>query len=212
MSIDEGYVKYASDWTPAPPIDDDACEMLDAWRRRLYDAGLIGLYEDLGIGYGNLSIRHGDPGQFLISGTQTGHLRETTGEHYALVTAVDAGRNFVACRGPVQASSEAMTHAAIYALDPAIGAVVHVHDRALWLHARNRVPTTAADVAYGTPEMAREFGRLYTDTDFAASGIAVMAGHEEGLISFGTTLAEASERMLRLRDACSSPSSTTGSR
>jgi len=212
MSMDEGYVKYRSRWTPGPPVDAAASATLDGARRRLHDAGLIGIYTDLGIGYGNLSLRFGDPGQFLISGTQTGHLRQTTGEHYALVTAVDAEANTVACRGPVQASSEAMTHAAIYSLDESIGAVVHVHDRSLWQQLCGQLPTTAADIAYGTPEMAREFARLYQETDFATSGVAVMAGHEEGLISFGETLEEATARILRLRDGCPASPSAAGSR
>jgi len=212
MSIDEGYVKYVSHWTPGPPVGASAADALDAWRRPLFDAGLIGHYADLGIGFGNLSMRYGAPGQFLISGTQTGHLHETTGAHYALVTACDVEANSVACEGPVQASSEAMTHAAVYALDPGIGAVVHVHNRTMWARYRDRLPTTADDIEYGTPEMAREFARLYAETDFPASGVAVMAGHEEGLIGFGTTLEEAATRMLRLCDACSPLPASTGSR
>jgi hypothetical protein len=46
--------------------------------------------------------------------------------------------------------------------------------------------------------MAREFSRLYSDTAFSAEGIAVMAGHEEGLVSIGRTLEEASNRILAL--------------
>ena len=65
----------------------------------------------------------------------------------------------------------------------------------------NRLPTTAPDVPYGTPEMAREFERLYHDTDFAAGGVAVMAGHEEGIIAFGASLVEAANRILALAAA-----------
>ena len=107
-------------------------------RRRLYqvrqplDARLIGQYEDLGIGYGNISVRRGSCDLFLISGTQTGHLPATDERHYSLVTDCDIRNNIVRCSGPVQASSEAMTHAAIYALGDAIGAVVHVHSAELW--------------------------------------------------------------------------------
>lgn len=199
MTIDEGYIKYRSHWTPGPANFADVAAELERWRKPLFDAGLIGHYDDLGIGFGNISMRCGDPGQFLISGTQTGHVAESTPAHYALVTAYDIDANSVWCTGPVQASSEAMTHAVIYELDAQILAIVHVHSASLWASYRDRLPTTAADVPYGTPEMAREFRRLYAATDLAKRGIAVMAGHEEGLISFGASLAQAATRMLELR-------------
>ena len=201
MSLDEGYIKYDIDWTPGAPVDAAAAKQLDTWRRALHDAGLIGIYRELGIGFGNLSMRAGEPGQFLISGTQTGELAETDASHYALVTHVDIDANTVACRGPVKASSEAMTHAAIYALDEGINAIVHVHSLRLWERYRHELPTTAATVAYGTPEMAREFSRLYEQSDLPRIGIAVMAGHEEGLVSFGPTLEIAARRMLALASA-----------
>ena len=85
--------------------------------------------------------------------------------------------------GLVQASSEAMTHAAIYGLDPHIGAVVHVHSSSLWQKYRNRLPITDPGVAYGTPEMANEFRRLYRDTDFREARLAVMGGQAQEVTS-----------------------------
>jgi ribulose-5-phosphate 4-epimerase/fuculose-1-phosphate aldolase len=196
--IDEGYVKYQSFWTKAPAPHAAVAEELETWRQPLFEAGLIGEYKEHKIGYGNISIRCGEPGQFLISGTQTGHLAHTDKSHYALVTTWSVHGNLVCCVGLVQASSEAMTHAAIYQLDPRIGAIVHVHSKHLWRHYLNRLPTTAPDVPYGTPEMANEFRRLYRDTDFGKTQIAVMAGHEEGLVSVGATLEQAASRMLDL--------------
>lgn len=196
--IDEGYVKYRSDWRPGPAPDAAAVRLLDTWRRKLYAAGLVGHYPDLGVGFGNISIRAPRAGEFIISGTQTGHLAETGGEHYALVTEADIDANRIVCHGPVQASSEAMTHAAIYALSERINAVVHVHSRPLWDALRDKLPTTRADVAYGTPEMAREFGRLWRETPFRDGGVAVMAGHDEGLVSFGESLPVAATRVLEL--------------
>jgi ribulose-5-phosphate 4-epimerase/fuculose-1-phosphate aldolase len=201
VTIDEGYVKYTSDWTKAPAPHAAAAEELETWRQPLFDAGLIGEYEDHGVGFGNISIRCGEPGQFLISGTQTGHLARTDKSHYALVTSWSVHSNLVCCVGLVQASSEAMTHAAIYQLDQHIGAIVHVHSKDLWSRYMNRLPTTAPEVAYGTPEMANEFRRLYRDSDFRKSQLAVMGGHEEGLVSIGRTLEEATERVLRINQA-----------
>jgi len=198
MTIDEGYVKYQSFWTKAPAPHAGAAEELETWRQPLFEAGLIGEYAEHGIGYGNISVRCGEPGQFLISGTQTGHLARTDKSHYALVTSWSVHSNLVCCVGLVQASSEAMTHAAIYQLDQHIGAVVHVHSRDLWCHYLHKLPTTTTDVAYGTPAMANEFRRLYLDTDFRRTQLAVMGGHEEGIVSIGTTLEQAANRILRL--------------
>lgn len=198
MTIDEGYIKFESDWEAGPAPDAAAVELLDAWRRPLFDAGLIGHYEDPGVGYGNISIRIGASGQFVISGTQTGHLAQTVGAHYALVTAYDIDRNRVSSTGQVEASSESLTHAAIYELDDDINAVVHVHSQPLWRALRGKLPTTSPGVSYGTPEMAYEFQRLYRDSEFASRGVAIMAGHDEGIVSFGRTLEEAATRILEL--------------
>lgn len=198
MTPDEGYIKYEIDWTPGPPPDAAAAIELDRWRRPLHEAGLIGQYPDLGIGYGNISKRCGRRGQFLITGTQTGHLAVTDERHYALVTRVDIEANTVSCSGPVRASSEAMTHAAIYALDDRVDAIVHVHSKPLWNRFLNVLPSTGAGVAFGTPDMARELARLFAAHDFEETGVAVMAGHDEGLISFGPSLDAAAKRMLSL--------------
>ena len=208
MTIDEGYIKYLSRWTEGPAPDPGLTAELETWRRPLYDAGLVGHYEDLGVGFGNLSVR-ADDSAFVITGTQTGHLPTTSGDHYALVTRTDVAANTVWSVGPVEASSEAMTHAAIYALSGAIRAVVHVHSRELWDRYRNVLPTTAAAVAYGTPAMAAEFARLWSERRFRNDGLAVMAGHEEGIVSIGTSLREAAERVLAL---AGQPSGSTGSR
>lgn len=196
--LDEGYIKYESHWTPGPATHVMAARDLECWRRPLYQARLIGEYAEHGIGYGNISVRRGSGGLFLISGTQTGHLPVTDERHYSLVTDCDIRANIVRCSGPIQASSEAMTHAAIYALGEAIGAVVHAHSADLWRRYLGKLPTTDAKIAYGTPDMAQELERLYRMEGLRDSGIAVLAGHDEGLISFGTTLEEAASRMLNL--------------
>ncbi len=201
MTIDEGYIKYDSRWTDGPAPDRALTAELDRWRAPLHAAGLIGHYDDLGVGYGNLSVRTETPGQFVISGTQTGHLAHTTADDYALVTKTDIDANTVWSTGPVRASSEAMTHAAIYALSDAVEAIVHVHDGALWNRYRDVLPTTDPDVAYGTPAMAAEFSRLWSTGRFRNDGLAVMAGHEDGIVSIGRNLKEAATRVLALAAA-----------
>jgi ribulose-5-phosphate 4-epimerase/fuculose-1-phosphate aldolase len=207
VSIDEGYIKYVSHWTEGALPHAECVAELERWRAQLYDAGLIGHYDHLDVGFGNLSIRAGNPGQFIVSGTQTGHLAHTTADHYALVTKADVAGNAVWSVGPSRASSEALTHAAIYRLSDAVGAVVHVHDAMLWRHYLDRLPTTDARVAYGTPAMAAEFERLWSDRAFHDSrgdsfrekGLAIMGGHEEGIVSIGRDLAEAAQRILALK-------------
>jgi len=196
--IDEGYIKFDSHWRKTEALDNAEIDSLIRWRRPLYDAGLIGHYAQHGIGFGNLSVRAGAKGQFIISGTQTGHLPDLGAEHYALVEDYDIERNRVSSIGAHEASSESMTHAAIYELDPEIGAVVHVHSEELWAGLKGSAATTNAEVAFGTPGMAREFRRLFRDTDFQKTGIAVMAGHDSGLVSIGSNLQEAAERILAL--------------
>ena len=201
MTIDEGYTKFVCDWhrCTLPPLDELA--EICRWRKPLFDAGLIGIYEEHGIGFGNISVRIGSGSEFLISGTQTGHIADVGAGHFSLVTEVDTERNSVRCRGPVQASSESLTHAALYGTAADINAVVHVHSEILWNIHKGVLPTTSQDIAYGTPEMAAEFERLYRDTVFRTDGIAVMGGHESGLISIGRNPGEAAMRILALQDS-----------
>ena len=197
--IDEGVIKFESRWRKSAPIRHPAVHELIRWRRPLYDAGLIGCYPDSGIGYGNLSARVEPPDLFVISGSGTGCIADPGPADFSLVTRCDVGRNIVESTGAVEASSESMTHAALYELDPGIRAVVHVHSKAMWSALGESLPATAAGVAYGTPEMAREFRRLLAGTAFRQTGVAVMAGHAEGLVSVGHSVREATERLLDLQ-------------
>ena len=185
MTYDEGYIKYESTWTPGPAPASAVAEELDRWRHELFTLGLIGYDDEHEVGYGNISVH-------------AGHLEHTDRSHYTLVTSCDIYANRVTCCGPVEASSEAMTHAAIYRVNLGIRAGVHGHSDALWTSARNVLPTTNPAVAYGTPAMAEEFRRLYLHGNLKEVGIAVMAGHEGGIIGFGETLEHAAKRILSL--------------
>lgn len=194
--IDEGYSKFDCEWRHDSAIPDDEIGELIDWRNRLYAAGLIGHDPALDVGFGNISQRIANSREFVISATQTGHVPVATGHEFTRVVDYDIDANRVVCSGPLPASSESLTHAAIYDLDPLYFAVVHVHSRELWQALSGEAPTTDPAVAYGTPEMARELERLYRETDFPAQRLAVMAGHEEGLISVGGSAGEAAERIL----------------
>jgi len=178
---------------------------LIAWRSILFDLGLVG--QDTarygGAGFGNLSVRVGAPSAprgrrpFLITGTQTGGAAKLDEEGLCVVEAYDIAGNAVRSRGPVRPSSESMTHGAIYDLSPRIRWVVHVHAPLLWrAAARLHLPRTDPGIEYGTPEMAREVWRLYRDSPLAEIGVLAMTGHEDGIIAFGATCAEACSRLL----------------
>jgi ribulose-5-phosphate 4-epimerase/fuculose-1-phosphate aldolase len=194
--LDEGVVKFRCTWIEAPPLPAWRIEALDAWRERLYAHGLVGYDAQAGVGYGNLSMRDPESRAILVTGTQTGHLPKLGPEHYTLLTDYDIDENRVTCTGPVQASSESLTHLAVYEMGDACNAVVHVHDERAWRALDGRVPTTAPGVAYGTPAMARELQRLYREDALAQVRIAVMHGHEGGLIAFGEDIDAAGSVML----------------
>jgi L-ribulose-5-phosphate 4-epimerase len=194
---DEGVIKYVGHWQPGPLAATAELDDLMAGRDRLYAAGLIGTYPD-GIGYGNISVRL-PQGGFWVSGTQTGHLPTTTPEHYCVVHQWNIEENTLHCTGPIQASSESLTHAALYDHNPAIGAIAHGHHSKLWAYYRDRLPTTRASVPYGTPAMAAEMIRLFYEDELAQAQALVMAGHEDGILTFGATVAEAVQRLLDLQ-------------
>jgi ribulose-5-phosphate 4-epimerase/fuculose-1-phosphate aldolase len=182
--IDEGYIKYTSYWSEGPPPDARELEALISVRDELWRLGLIGEYPN-GIGFGNASHHIAGSREFLISATQTGALGTTSAEHYAQVTDYSIEANWVASTGPQKASSESLTHAMIYELDPEVRCVLHVHNAELWDRWKFKLPTTPADVPYGTPEMARAVTSLNADGALLRERVFIMAGHEDGLTAFG---------------------------
>ena len=191
---EDGYIKFNCEWTITDPIANDAILGLNKCRAILFSKNLIGMYDN-GIGFGNISKRI-DAEQFIITGSATGRIRELTGQHYTKVTEHNIKTNSLTCEGPIKASSESLTHASIYLADSDVNAVIHVHSLDLWEKLIDKVPTTSTKIAYGTPEMANEIIRLFQETDVINQKIVVMAGHHEGIISFGKDLEEATEIIL----------------
>jgi L-ribulose-5-phosphate 4-epimerase len=185
---EKGYIQFRCDWeraaAPAGPLVGE----LIAWRDRLYRLGLIGVYPD-GIGFGNLSVRVGE--SFIVSGTATGRLEAVGPEHFTEVVGSDFAANWVRCRGPVEASSESLSHAAVYRAAPSASAVVHVHHLGLWEQLYGVLPTTDPKAEAGTPEIAWAIEELFRRGGVREAGLFVMGGHREGLMAFGGTLDEA---------------------
>jgi ribulose-5-phosphate 4-epimerase/fuculose-1-phosphate aldolase len=114
--------------------------------------------------------------------------------------------------GPVAASAETLSHAAVYRVCPAARFVIHIHSAPIFEGMlRDGCPATPPEAEYGTPELARAVERLVrklSQTEGNPShGAAlseskgpstrsgrraiVLAGHQDGVIVWGATLEEA---------------------
>lgn len=197
MHGEKGYIQFECEWEPVPPPAGLHVDELIRWRDLIHRKGLIGVYPD-GIGYGNISCRTVGEATFFITGTATGGLPNLRPEHITEVVDFNFAANRVRCRGPVKASSEALSHAAVYRSVPTTAAVVHVHHPGMWEYLCNRIPTTDANAEAGTPQMAWAIESLFAHN--VPDGLFVMGGHREGLVTWGGTLNEAGDRMMRALD------------
>ena len=179
------------------PFEAKELASLIFWRNRMREAGFLGVGEG-GVGFGNISCRCEMEKRFLISGTQTGRIVCASEEHFAQVTAWDFERNCLWCKGPLKASSESLTHAAVYEASPSVQAVVHAHHRELWERYREEAPCTSAP--YGTVEMAKEVMARFGERAVDDEGLLVMGGHQDGLLAFGNTIEGACGVLLRLQE------------
>ena len=151
---------------------------------------LIGAYEN-GVAFGNISMRIRGGNQFVITGSATGEIPELEPGHYVKVNSFNIDDNAVQCVGPLKASSESLTHAAIYLADPGANAVIHIHSIDLWNELIYKVPTTNPSMDYGTTGLAKDIFRLFSDSDVIEKRIIVMAGDRAGILSFGHDMDEA---------------------
>lgn len=198
MSSSEGYVKFRCDWIKdeihiPPPY----FEVIQRWRKTLFDLHLIGALPN-GIGFGNISIRSNQSIQFFISGSATGHIAELSENEYARVISYDIENNSLQCIGQTKASSESLSHGAIYQSCPAVNAAIHIHSESLWNRYLNVYPTTLQETTYGTPEMAYEIIRIAQLPGKQHQGIIIMGGHTDGIIAYGQTMNEAGTILLEI--------------
>lgn len=196
----EGYIKFNCIWDQAKVLfPASEYRQLEKARSELYALGLIGAYPD-GIGFGNISVRSKDDRSFIISGSATGGLSKLVPEDYSLVTDYRITHNTIFCTGLIQASSESLTHAAIYQSVPHMGAVIHIHCLWLWEKLINKYPTTAVGIEYGTPEMAQAVGQLACNIKDDEEKIIVMGGHKEGILAFGHHINDAMQSIISVYD------------
>lgn len=199
MTVQEGYIKFDCEWNRASALSSDEICEVNLLRDKLYGLGLIGMHDD-GVGFGNVSVRAEGLNEFVISGSATGGLKKLSGAHYCRVVEFDFDRNWIRCVGPIRASSESLSHAAVYLSCPDVNAVVHVHCLSLWKKLYGKMPTTCSRALYGSPEMARDIVRLLKGADARKKRVIVMGGHEEGIIAFGKDLADVEGVVLGLVD------------
>lgn len=191
--IDEGVIKFNCNWEDNKLPINVPVQLME-WRDKMHELKLIGEYEDIKIGYGNISIQ--TTLGILISGTQTGNIYPIAAKDFSLVTSYDMAQNSLDCIGKLKASAESLTHAAFYDADSSIKAVIHIHSRDLWDGLIDKIPTSKREVPYGTAEMASEIIRLFKETSIQQNKIMVMGGHDEGIIAFGKNLQEAGKVLL----------------
>ena len=164
-----------------------AFAVINPVRKILHNKGFIGVYSD-GISYGNLSIRSGSSDAFFISGSNTGFLKTTHKRHYVKVTQCTPEENLLVYEGMGLPSSESLSHYIIYKHCSDAKAVIHIHNRALWVQLKDKVVTSSPLVTYGSIEMCKELTSLFKNTPLAKEKILVMGGHEDGIIVFGEHL------------------------
>lgn len=202
MSEQEGVIQYSCqlqqkelNW-PEPMLKE-----LNFWRHKMQVAGWIGQdpqrYQ--GLGFGNLSLRQPTQEQtnaFIITASQTGHRNWLDSKAWPRVLTADIARNQITVEGEQLPSSEALSHAALYQANPEIQAVIHGHAPELWkLAATHSLATTAEDIPYGSPAMAQALAEQADQP----SGLVVMLGHQDGILSWGRNLAEAAKGFYALQ-------------
>jgi hypothetical protein len=189
----EGVIRYNSTYLPGTSVEGCQAEELLACWHLAREYGWIG-EDDSGVGYGNLSQRDPHaPTTFLITGTQTSHYKTLTAEKLSHVLECDIHGNRVVCSGPVQASSETLTHAAVYNADESVHFVLHIHNRYLWHKLQVDHPITAENLCYGTPELALAVTRLVQKVP--PLNAIVMLGHENGIVVYSKNSDELIEWM-----------------
>lgn len=202
--IDDGVIKYdRSNFSQCGPLDSSEYSALESWRKRLYAINLIGEYPEEKVGFGNISVRkdysplfQSKVPQFVITGTQTGKYADLDGRHYTRVLDYQIDQLKIKMMGPVEASSEALTHAAIYAHNKNIQAIFHIHSKDIWQGMiDDQYDFTCKSIPYGTVEMAHATERCVAQKDY---GTFCMHGHEDGVVAYGRSLEEAGKLILDL--------------
>ncbi|HNZ27068.1 MAG TPA: class II aldolase/adducin family protein [Spirochaetota bacterium] len=178
-----------------PPLYEDVNEA----RSKLRYYNLIGQYGDLKLGYGNISKRLNGK-EFIITGSQTGHLESLNGSFWSVIVDYDFDNNSVKFKGDIEPSSETLSHSAFYEFNSSINCVVHVHQKILWLELiRSGCLNTSQDAEYGSPVLYRELIDIIKNDDSKSDPIViVMRGHEDGVLFAGSSINITLDKIIEL--------------
>jgi hypothetical protein len=202
--IDDGVIKYdRSNFSHIESISEDEYNDLEYQREKLYQLGLIGVDPKTSVGYGNISKRFSlqkfkktARSQFIITGTQTGKFKHLDGKCYTRVIDFNIEEAKIHSMGAIEASSEALTHAAIYDSNPNINAIIHIHSEKIWnyLIGLNELKIESS-IEYGTIEMASAASLISKKFNHYCFP---MVGHYSGVIHFSDSLDKCTEEIIQL--------------
>jgi L-ribulose-5-phosphate 4-epimerase len=197
MSEQEGVIKFQLQHQHSAALTNEQIKSIEVWRQLCCQTGLLGQSQSLydGYAYGNISQRHGQ--HFIISGTQTSGQAKLTHSDYALVTDAVCHDNSLTSVGLTKPSSESLTHAQIYQLQPHVNFIIHAHCDDIWRKAEHfGMPSTSADVPYGTVEMTHAVEALFTSGKLQNQDVFAMMGHLDGVVSYAETASQAFNQLI----------------
>ncbi|MBP7553884.1 MAG: class II aldolase/adducin family protein [Spirochaetes bacterium] len=169
-------------------IEASLYEDIDKARKILRDYNLIGVYADLKLGYGNISKKLNEK-EFLISGSQTGHLESLNGSFWSVIEDSDFNNNSVKCKGGIEPSSETLSHSAFYTFNKSINCVIHIHQKIMWLELiKNGYMATSPNAEYGSRALYKELIELIKNNSKSDPIVIAMSGHEDGILVAGSSI------------------------
>ncbi|NMC63786.1 MAG: class II aldolase/adducin family protein [SAR324 cluster bacterium] len=201
----EGYVKFRCVREDAAPLKESDVRALNHLRAvlRKPELNLLGetsvtldtMKGPEKVGFGNVSCRASRKGSFIISGTRTGGYNVLLPEQYVLVDSYDIEANTLYCRGRIDASSESLSHAAIYEARNSVKIIAHIHSLELWrvlTDSKHRTsqqcpPLSDPSAKYGTPEIAKDIKHKLLKDENNEYNFIILGGHEEGFMFFHET-------------------------
>jgi hypothetical protein len=200
--IDDGVIKFSFSLKKTGPLLPESYLDIEKWRVLFYKMNLIGEYPSEKIGFGNLSKRiQKGKDEFIITGSQTGHLPHLEGHHYTKITKCIPEKNLIESIGPISPSSESMTHWSLYKNDSSANYIFHVHHNELWNFLINKMQFTDHNIKYGTVEMANAMMEMVN----RKLKIFAMGGHLDGVIAYGPTADEVGKLVIDTFRMCRVP-------
>ncbi len=178
----EGIIKYNVDWDNSKNILELEYQKINPIRDFAFRKKLIGIGVD-GVGYGNISFRINSTNKFIISGSATGGKSKLDIIDYSKVISFNINNNYIRCVGGSIASSESLSHAAIYKAKKEINAVLHFHNNEIWKRNIDKIPTTDNYAEYGTPQMAISISKII-ENENDTNGTIIMRNHQDGVIIY----------------------------